>query len=544
MRKLSIGIDYGTLSARGILVDTADGHELAEAVYTYPHGVIEGEYRGTPLERGWALQDPADYENALISVTSELAKQVDPAEIVGIGVDFTSATVLPVTADGRPLCEVPEFRTNPSASCKLWKHHSAQPEADELTELLRKFDPERLKLYGGRISSEWLFPKLVETLHDSPEVYAAMDRYIEAGDFIVWLLTGRESHSVSAAGYKALWNSHTGYPANELLARLDPRLDGVIGTKISPETLPLGAKVGNVCERISKLTGLPLDCAVGTAYIDAHAGLPGCGIVEDGRMLMVIGTSNGHILLSDTETTIPGICGVVDGGVIPGKYAYESGQAAVGDIFDWFVKNCVPERYEIEARERGIGMHKLLREKAKRLRPGESGLLALDWWNGNRTPYNDASLSGTIFGLTLTTKPEEIYRALLEATAYGARMIADGFEAGGVKISELIAAGGIAAKDELMMQIYADVMNKPIRLAESAQSPAHGSAVAGAVAAGVYPDLQSAAKAMGHVKDAVYTPIPENVAVYEKLYREFEKMADYFGRENNLMKRLREIAAR
>lgn len=543
MSKYALGIDFGTLSGRALLADISTGQEAASAVYEYPHAVIDQELGDVRLGRDFALQDPHDYLEVLQNAVPEVIRKsdIDPGDIIGVGIDFTSSTVLPVKADGTPLCFIDGYNGDPHAYAKLWKHHAAKAQAERLEKALAECYPDRLGRYGGKISSEWFFPKIMQTLDEAPHIYAAADRFIEAGDWIVWQLTGIESHCVCAAGFKALWDSIEGYPPNSFWASLDPALGDIIGTKVSTDVVPLGAKVGGICPRMAELTGLKEGTPVASAYIDAHASLPACRITDSGQMLLIIGTSTGHIIVSDAEDRVPGICGVVDGGVIPGKFAYEAGQSAVGDIFDWFVKNCVPASYHSEAAERGIGIHKLLREMARRQSVGESGLLALDWWNGNRSILQDSSLSGMILGLTLSTRPEEIYRALLEATAFGTRRIIENFEDNGVAISKLCAAGGIAAKDDFMMQIYADVVKRPICIAASTQSGALGSAIAGAVAAGAYPDFSSAAQKMGGLGEVCYNPIPGNSEAYDKLYAEYKRLHDYFGVENEVMKRLRKF---
>jgi L-ribulokinase len=369
-----------------------------------------------------------------------------------------------------------------------------------------------------------------------------MDRFIEAADWIVWQLTGNETRNSCTAGYKALWHKQKGFPSNEFFKALHPKLENLVEEKLSRNILPLGSKAGEINEYAASLTGLKAGTPVAVGNVDAHVAVPAVGITDEGKMLMIMGTSTCHMLLGRDEKIVPGMCGVVEDGIMPGYMGYEAGQSCVGDHFDWFVKNCVPESYMREAESLNINIHKLLREKAKKFAPGESGLVALDWWNGNRSVLVDADLSGIIAGMTLLTKPEEIYRALIEATAYGTRIIIETFNKHGLKIDELFACGGIAQKDELMMQIYADVTNRTIKISASKQTPALGSAMFGAVVGGYFRDLKSAAKVMAKLGSRVYTPIAENVKIYNRLYREYEILHDYFGRgENNLLKRLKEI---
>lgn len=545
-KKYSLGLDFGTLSCRAVVASVEDGTELSDAVAAYPHAVIERALPdGTPLPYDFALQHPQDYLDAVASAVPEAlrAAGVSADAIAGVGVDFTSCTMLPVRADGTPLCLLPEFAANPHAYVKLWKHHAAQPQADRINALARKRGETWLERYGGSLSCEWMLPKILETLEMAPEVYAAADRFIEAGNWLVWMLSGRETHAAPGAGYKAIWDAESGYPDDGFFAALDPRLSGIVGTKLSRDITPLGGRAGEVDARGAALTSLCPGTPLSAANPDAHVAPPALGITGPGRMLLVLGTSGCHIVTAKEKRCVPGICGVVRDGVLPGLYGYEAGQCCFGDHFDWFVKNCVPGEYMRAAEAEGVSIHAYLRERAARLRPGESGLLALDWWNGNRSVLNDSELSGLIVGLTLRTKPEEIYRALLEATAFGTRMIIDRFVSAGVAVDELCAAGGIARKDWLLMQIFADVTGRSIRVAVSAQAPALASAIYGAAVGGVYPSVLEAAKAMGHVRPETYVPDPGAHAVYERLYAEYVRLHDAFGRgENDVMKRLRALS--
>lgn len=543
MKKYVIGVDYGTLSARALLVDTGSGRELATAEFAYPHAVLpQTFFEGIRLPSDTALQHPRDYLDALsVTVKSVLEKaKVDPNDVAGIGFDFTSCTVLPVLEDGTPLCFLEQYKNEPHAYAKLWKHHSAQAEADEITDLAEKENAPWLQSYGGKVSSEWLFPKLLEVLHKAPEVYENTARFVEAGDWLTWLLTGVESHSSCMAGYKGLWNKKTGYPSNEFWGKLHPDFGNIIGTKISQKVLPTGTKAGEITLYGAELTGLAVGTTVAAPIIDAHAALPAAGVVDAGTLMLIIGTSSCHIVMSQEEKTVRGICGTVEDGVIPGLVAYEAGQTGVGDSFDWFVKRCVPESYEEEAREKGVSIFSLLDEKAARYQVGESGVLALDWLNGNRTPYADYDLTGLILGISLATPPEAIYRALLEATAFGTKAIVDLYEENGVAISALCAAGGIAKKNPFLMQMYADVLGKPISVAASTQAGAKGSAVFASVAGGCFKSVQEAAKVIADESDISYTPNLENTAKYAKLYEEYKTLSSYFAKENPVMKKLKQ----
>ncbi|MGI6113408.1 MAG: ribulokinase [Mahellales bacterium] len=549
-KKYAIGIDFGTLSGRAVMVEVDTGREIATAVTQYRHGVMD-EYLPdgvTKLDHDWALQHPLDYLDVLRETVPAVLKEtgVGPEDVIGVGIDFTACTMMPIDKEGIPLCLYEEYKSQPHAYVKLWKHHAAQDEANKLNKIAHQRNEDFLNLYGGKISSEWLIPKIWQILNEAPDIYARADRFIEAADWIVLQLTGEEKRNSCTAGYKAIWHKQKGYPSKDFFKALDPRLENLVEEKLSSDIYPIGAKAGEITQRSADLTGLKPGTAVAVGNVDAHVAVPAVGITEEGKMLMIMGTSTCHMLLGTSERIVPGMCGVVEDGIIPGYLGYEAGQSCVGDHFQWFVENCVPAHYMEEARQKGMNIHKYLREKAKKLAVGESGLIALDWWNGNRSVLVDVDLTGLIIGCTLLTKPEEIYRALIEATAYGTRMIIDTFEENGVPIKELYAAGGIAEKDELMMQIYADVTNREIRISASPQTPALGSAMFGAVAAGKdrggYDSIVDAAKAMAKVKDKVYRPIPQNVEAYELLYREYKILHDYFGKgSNDVMKRLKNI---
>ncbi|HEX9060951.1 MAG TPA: ribulokinase [Clostridia bacterium] len=549
-KKYSLGIDFGTLSGRAVLVEVETGNVVAVSVKEYTHAVID-EYLPdgkTKLGPDWALQHPKDwlevFEETIPSVLRESGVSAD--DVIGVGVDFTACTILPADKAGVPLCFKDEFKSNPHAWPKLWKHHAAQDEANRINEIAKQRGEKFVDRYGGKQSSEWAVAKVWQVLNEAPEIYEAMDRWIEATDWVTWQLTGVEKRQLCTAGYKGIWHKKDGYPSKEFFKALDLRLENYVSEKLSDEILPLGSKAGEISEAAAKITGLKQGTAVCVGNVDAHVSIPAVGITEPGKMLMIVGTSTCDILLGTEEKIVPGMCGVVEEGAMPGFYAYESGQSCVGDHFDWFVKNCVPADYIKEANEKGISIHKLLREKASSLKAGESGLVALDWWNGNRSVLVDVDLTGLIIGCTLQTKPEEIYRALIEATAFGKRVIIEAFRESGVPVNELYACGGIASKDDFMMQIYSDVTNMELRIGASSQTPALGAAMFAVVAAGKerggYDSIFDAANVMGKVKDKVFRPIPENVEAYNKLYAEYKLLHDYFGRgANDVMKRLKNI---
>lgn len=552
MAKYAIGLDYGTLSGRALVVNVETGEELASSVYDYPHAVMdECLPSGKKLGHDWALQHPTDYIEVLSHTIPEaIAKSgVSADDIIGIGIDFTACTVMPTLKDGTPLCFLPEYADEPHAYVKLWKHHAAQKFATKLNDIAIERGEEWLDNYGGKISSEWAIPKLWQILDEAPEVYDRTERFIEAADWLVWQLTGKEVRNSCCAGYKSMWNKATGFPSNDFFKALDPRLENVIDEKFSREITPSGKCAGYITPEAASLTGLKVGTAVAAGIIDAHIFVPAVGVSGAGEMVAIMGTSTCHMMMSSVEEKVKGICGVVADGIMPGLYGYEAGQACVGDHFGWFIENCLPESYAKEAAEKGMNIHKLLRTKCEASKPGASGLVALDWWNGNRSVLVDVDLTGMILGMTLRTKPEEIYRALIEATAYGTRMIIENYREQGVDVTSFYAAGGISQKDPMTMQIYADIIKMPIKIAGSDQSGALGSAIFGAVAAGSksggYDDAFKAASVMGKVKDTVYVPIEENSRIYDELYAEYKQLHDYFGRGgNDVMKRLKAIKER
>jgi L-ribulokinase len=551
-RKYAIGVDFGTESGRVVLVDVADGQEVATAVHTYANGVIDEKLPGTDirLEPDWALQDPNDYlETFRQAVPGVLeGSGVAPDDVIGLGIDFTACTMLPTKADGTPLCFLPEWRENPNAWVKLWKHHAAQPEANKLNDIAGNLGHTFLDRYGNKISSEWFFPKAWQILDEAPEVYQAADRLIEGADWVVWQLTGEEKRNSCTAGYKAIWSKREGFPSDEFFKALDPRMEHIVDEKMSRDIYPLGAKAGGLTKEAAGWTGLKPGTAVAIANVDAHVSVPAATVTEPGRMVIIMGTSNCHMVLGSEEHIVPGMCGYVEDGIVPGYFGYEAGQSCVGDHFAWFVENCVPAPYEREAEARGLDVHRLLEEKAADLKPGESGLVALDWWNGNRSVLVDVDLTGMLLGATLATKAEEIYRALIEATAYGTRTIIETFEENGVPVDEIVATGGLPDRNKLLMQIYADVTGRPIHIAATSQGGALGSAMHGAVAAeaeaGGYDSIFEASKHMARLRDEAYHPIPENKEVYDRLFAEYVTLHDYFGRgTNDVMKRLKQLKA-
>jgi L-ribulokinase len=546
-----VGVDFGTLSARALVVRVSDGAEAGTAVREYAHGVIDRSLAGHgELPPDWALQDPGDWIEAL-SVTVPAAIRdagIDPRRVIGVATDFTASTCMPVLATGTPLCQLPHLTGRPHAYPKLWKHHAAQPQADRINAAAHERHEKWINRYGGKISSEWQFAKALQVLDEDPEMYQLADRWIEAADWIIWQLCGTETRNACTAGYKGIFQDGQ-YPSRDYLAALDPRFASFAADKLAHPISALGGQAGQLTPAAAALTGLPEGIAVAVGNVDAHVTLPAAGSCTPGTMVAIMGTSTCHVLNGQSMNgtglaEIPGMCGAVDGGIVAGLWGYEAGQSGVGDIFAWFARNGVPSSFADEARRRGVSLPQLLDEQAAAQPPGAHGLIALDWENGNRSVLVDAGLSGAIVGLTLATTAPEIYRALLEATAFGTRLIVETFNASGVPVTEFVVAGGLI-KSAPLMQIYADVLRRPLSVIGSDQGPALGSAIHAAVAAGAYPDVPVAASAMGRVNRDVYRPDEARAAVYDQLYAEYVRLHDYFGRgANEVMYRLRAIRDR
>jgi L-ribulokinase len=542
-----VGVDYGTLSGRAVVVRVADGAELGTAEHAYAHGVMDHHLAATDttLPPEWALQVPSDYVDVLKVAVPEAvaASGVDPSRIIGIGTDFTACTILPTTADGTPLCELDGYRDRPHAYVKLWKHHAAQGQAERINALAHERGEAWISRYGGRLSSEWELAKGLQLLEEDPEIYRAMDHWVEAADWIVWQLTGTYVRNACTAGYKAV-RQDGGYPDEGYLAALHPDFADFFRDKVDREIAPLGARVGGLIAEAAAWTGLPEGIAVCAGNVDAHVTAPAARAVEPGQLLAVMGTSTCHVISSDVLAEVPGMCGVVDGGIVPGLYGYEAGQSGVGDIFAWFVDQAVPASVREEAEAAGRDVHEHLSALAAEQPVGAHGLVALDWHSGNRSVLVDHELSGLVVGLTLATKPHEVYRALLESTAFGTRRIVQAFEDAGVPVDELVVAGGLL-RNPFLMQLYADVTRRPLSLIDSAQGPALGAAMHAAVAAGAHDDIHAAAAAMGKVRRAVYTPDPAAVDAYDELYEEYRLLHDHFGQGgNDVMHRLKAMRRR
>jgi L-ribulokinase len=551
--KYTIGLDYGTNSVRALIVNVANGAEVAAAVWVYRHGT-----QGVVLSRdpNLARQHPADYlEGAETTIKQALAtakkavKGFSPAQVIGIGVDTTGSTPLPVDKAGQPLVFQKKFANNPAALAWLWKDHTSVNEAVEITALAKKLRPQYLAKCGGIYSSEWFWSKLLHCLRTAPAVFNAAHSWVELSDFVPASLTGTEHPDkliagVCAAGHKAMWNAKwEGYPDAEFLAKLDPKL-AELRSRLTPRVHTIDRAVGGLTPAWAKKTGLTAGIPVAVGAFDCHLGAVGSGVTP-GTLVKIIGTSTCDISVRENTAEladVPGVCGIVDGSVLPGYFGIEAGQSAVGDLFNWWVNYIQPHGEKLS--------HRKLDEEALKLQPGESGLLALDWNNGNRTILVDQRLTGLMVGQTLYSTPAEVYRALVEATAFGALTIINRMEEYGVQISQIVNCGGIAEKSALTMQIYADVTGRPMKLSRSAQTCALGSAIAAAVIAGAHKDYAAAQKKMTGLKPKVYKPNAKNHAVYKEIYALYKELHDAFGTKDwngnlyGVMKKLIEIRSR
>jgi L-ribulokinase len=545
--RAAIGVDFGSESARAVLVDVATGRELASAVSPFAHGVIEDHLPGddVPLPADWALQDPDDYVASMGHTVREVLRTsaLDPSDVVGMGIDFTACTMLPTTADGTPLCRVPELRSEAHAWVKLWKHHAAQPEADRINALAAERGEAWLRRYGGRTSSEWFLAKSLQILDEAPGVYGAADRLIEAADWIVWQLTGVETRNSCTAGYKAAWSKRDGFPSHDYLGALDPRFADVVDTRMSRDISALGQRAGVVSVEAARLTGLRPGTPVAVANVDAHVSVPACGVTTPGTLVAVMGTSTCHLALSHDERIVPGACGVVEDGIIAGLFGHEAGQASVGDLFGWWARQVAGDA----GADLGA-VHAELEAAAATRSPGETGLVALDWWNGNRSILVDADLTGMLLGATLATTAADVYRAMLEATVFGTRVIIEALEGAGVPIDEFIACGGLPFQNRLLMQLTADITGRVVRVSASRQAPALGSAMFGAVAAGAaaggYDTITDAAARMAHLGPDVYEPRPGDRGAWDEAYALYRELHDTMARQGSVMRRLRALQTR
>lgn len=542
----TIGVDFGSLSCRAVLVDTANGRECAVATSSYRHGVMDSVLAasGKPLPAHFVLQDPADYLASLAEVIPTVLQKagVDAAEVVGVGVDFTCCTLLALDESGMPLCFDERFADNPYAYVRMWKDHSADLYAQRLNAVAQRRGEKWLALCGGAMSAAFAYPKMYQTAVEAPEVFRAAHSFMEAGDFITWQLTGVPTRGYLFAAFKSQYEKGVGYPARAYFAEVDACLADVLN-KLPYEVLATGSLAGRVSEAAAARFGLAPGTVVAVAGPDGHSAASALGLQKSGDAFGIFGTSAPFFLQSDKHREVLGISGTCADGVLPGFWGYEAGLCCFGDHFAYAAEHYATEECRAEAAARGISLIQLLTERAARKAPGQSGLLALDWFGGNRNLLGDPQLSGLFVGMTLHTAPEDYLRALFEATAFATRVIFEAFAAADVPIKALAASGGIARKNPFLMQLFADVLDLPISVASTEQAGALGSAICAAVAAGVYADMAAAIEKMADKPDRVYLPHAQNRAVYDELYAEYKRLHDYFGcGENNVMKTLRRLA--
>ncbi len=550
MRRVSLGIDFGTESCRAIVVDLADGAELAVQVNAYRHGVIDSVFpaTGAELPLNWALQSPDDYlESMKIAVRGALeAADITSDEVIGVGVDTTACTLIPTKADATPLASTDRFRAEPFAYAKLWKDHSSESQAQRVSALAVERGESFIDYYSGKISSEWVLPKLLKLYEEAPDVFEAAEKVYECGDWITTLLVGHEARALAVAGFKAAHQPHLGgYPQADYLDALAPGFSAVV-SKLGQDLLAPGEKAGVLTAEWAEAFGLRPGIAVAAGHLDAQVAAVGAGVMQPGEMLLVMGTSVCNLMPAREDAAVPGMAGLVQGGLDAGSWAYEAGQAGVGDTFGWFVKNMVPPRYFEIADEEGVSVFEILERAAAAMPPGGQGIVALDWFNGNRSTLMDQRLSGLFVGMTLRTRAEELYRALIESAAFGQRAIFEAFQEAGVPVRRVVACGGLPSRAPLLMQTLADVLDMEIEVSASANTPALGAALHAAVAAGAdaggFGDLASAA-AIASPVSATYRPDPDRKRRFDEIYRIYAHLYHQFGEQDRaVMHGLRNIA--
>lgn len=543
----AIGIDYGTLSARALMIDVRTGAERADCVWDYAHGVISDVLPGSKdsLPPNFALQDPRDYMEATVAVLKGVLEEsgVDPAQVIGIGLDSTACTLIPLDENYQPLCFDPRFRGNPHSWIKLWKHHGAQAEAEELNQVAREMGLAFLNRCGGMLASEYGYPKILETLRKAPEVYKATHRFMEVGDWVAYLLTGQIRRNAVLASFHLQWDIDEGYPPNEYFKRVDPRLDGLIENKIGTEVHSSYEAAGSLTKEMAKKTGLLEGTPVCNDNGDGNIPLSCLHINREGLGALTLGTSCVLMFLTKKAVYIPGSMGLVNNVLLPGYYGHVFGQSAAGDALAWYMENLLPYKYHLQAQEAGLSSFEFMNRKLSVMQPGENGLVALDWYNGCRSMLMDATLSSALVGLTIATRPEDVYRAIVESIAFGLRNMLEGCDRKGVQLDKIHACGGIARKNPVIMQILCDVLGIPIRVSYISQTTAIGSAISGAVAAGParggYRDILEAAAHMVTAEGREYIPNPEAHDKYNILYEEYRRLTQHFGGQERIMARLR-----
>ncbi|MBX5319428.1 ribulokinase [Staphylococcus caprae] len=528
----SIGIDYGTASGRVILVDTSNGEMISSYEETYEHGTIAETLNGEAIPRNYFLQNADDYlhvlENGVKHVLEE--SKVNKNDVLGIGVDFTSCTIVFLDENFEPLHRQDSLKNNPHAYVKLWKHHGAQDEATQMIEASEKTSNQWLDYYGSSVNSEWMIPKILEMKHEAPELLERTSNIMEAGDYITSLLTNKNIRSNCDIGFKGFWDEVNGFNY-DFFETVDTTLPAIVKEKCEAPVVHIGESAGNLAVYYQQLWNLPEKVQISLYMIDAHSGVLGVGAIEQGEFTAVIGTSTCHLMLDPKQKPIPAITGSVKDAIIPGLYAYEAGQAAVGDLFS-YSERLAPKHIVDQALEKEVSVLEYLEELASDVDVEDQHVIVLDWHNGNRSILSDSHLSGSVFGLTLQTPFEMIHRAYLESTAYGTKMIMKQFEDNEIPVHTVYASGGIPKKSQLLVDIYANVLNKKVVVLESSNATALGAAMLGANVGGAYPSLKETVE---HMKQPIYyikEPEPDKVKAYDKLFDKYRKLHDILGREN------------
>ncbi len=537
--KYSIGLDFGTLTARAVIVDVETGRELATSTFGYQDAIIDTVLpeTGIHLPADFALQNPRDYQEAVVSLLRDILHRsgVCAEDVIGIGVDSTASTVLALDENYMPLCLRPEFKNNPHSWIKMWKHHSPQEQADRINEIAGRLNEPFLRRCGGKVSVEWYYPKMLETLEKAPDVFNGAAYFVELGDWIVYLLTGEKKRSSAIASLHANWDSVQGMPSEAFFHSLHPKMSEKVKQNAEIPIASIFSPAGKLTKEIAEQTGLSEHTTVSMADTDSPVALFSLDVTAERTGALILGTSSVFMLLSQKEHYIPGAMASVKDQMMPGFFGNMFGQSAVGDSFEWFVKNLVPYQYYLDARSKDKSVFDVMNDAMERLQPGDEHILAMDWFNGSRSLLQNASLSGVLVGMTLSTRPEQIYRALVESTAFGLKKILNAIQDANIPIDQIKACGGLARKSPAIMQIYADILELPIYTTSSAQTIGQGAAILGALAAGSenggYDQIEDAVRAMKCPVAACYTPREEYRQLYRELYAQYEEVYRFFGKE-------------
>lgn len=539
----TIGIDFGKTGCRSLLVNTEDGTEAASATAEYPNGIMIGNFiNGRLLPEKWAIADPQDYLDVIADTVSELASKVaDIDAIKGIALAFSSCCVMPVRSDGTPLCALPEFKNEPHAYIKVTRHRSAEPQAAKINELAHSFNEPWINIGQNADSPEWLLPKVLQILQEAPDVYEAADYFMEATDWLVWQLTGNPVKNSFSASFKSQITEGV-KPSKEFLCALDPRLENLYTKKLNLPIASPAVCAGGVTREAAARLGIKAGTSVAVGGVDIPACLPALNVCSPGKLLGIFGQSSIFVTVSDKKTEPKGIARGQKGSIIPNYYTYKSNLPCVGDTYRWFLTTYVPPEYHDGAKNDGRNLHSYIAQRMMKLHPGENGIIALNWLRGSVCPEGDSKLSAMYVGMTESTLPEHLYRAIIEGMAFDTRYVIEEYARSGIAIDSFYGIGIIAERNPFIMQLYADILRLPVQVALSQQSPTLGAAIIAAVAGGVYGNIQSAAAKMSKLKDVVYTPDSAAAEVYDKIYEEYKKLRVYFSTENNsVMHNLRSI---